>query len=180
MARISYLRQVELEGKAKDIYDGLPIKLNLALMLCHSPTLAGPFLRLGSAILTQSKIPPILRELLIVRTAHLTNSEYELSHHILIAKAVGVDDATLALFRSEGGRDKLSPDKSLIFDLATEIAHSNEASEATILKCSQLFGDEILIEMVVCASYYLMVSRFLKSLAIDIDKGRQSGGVDIS
>ncbi len=27
MARISYLRQVELEGKAKDIYDGLPIKL---------------------------------------------------------------------------------------------------------------------------------------------------------
>ncbi len=174
MARISYPSHDKLEDKAKEIYDGLPIKLNLALMLCHTPTIAGPFLRLGSAILTQSKIPPVLRELLIVRIAHLTDSTYELSHHIPISKAVGANEATLELFRSEGEKDKLSPEESLIFDLASEIVNSDAASERTVLKCAELFGEEILIEMVVCASYYLMVSRFLKSLDIDLDKGRQT------
>src|SRR4029453_17562515 len=51
--------------------------------------------QLGRAIANPEVLGPSLRETVILRVAHLSNSEYELHHHIPLGRAAGLTDAEL-------------------------------------------------------------------------------------
>src|SRR5690242_19179159 len=51
--------------------------------------------RLGAAIADPDVLNPRLREAVILRVAHLSNSPYELHHHVSLGKAAGLNQAEL-------------------------------------------------------------------------------------
>src|SRR5580658_2434058 len=71
-------------------------RINLFRMLANAPALIGPTLRLGEAILTKSDLDPKLRELVILRAARVTATEYEWVQHEGIARLVGLSDEEIA------------------------------------------------------------------------------------
>ncbi|NNN21173.1 MAG: carboxymuconolactone decarboxylase family protein [Acidimicrobiales bacterium] len=172
MARIPFPNPEDLDPKTKELYDIMPVKLNLALMLGHSSSLARPFLKLGSSILLFSKLAPTLRELAILRVASLTGSHYELHHHIPIARSTGLSESSIgaALNIDKALDPDLSPKEALTLRLADEIVKQTSASEALVAECASEFGEETLVELVVSIGYYMMVSRFLLTFDVDLDK----------
>ncbi len=176
MARISYPNPEELDPKIKEFYDNIPMKLNMALMACHAPSLVKQFLSLGSAILLNSKTPAVLRELMILRVGAVTDAKYELEHHITIAKRTGVDESLIkyalspkiTLDNSHSESD-LNQEALLIFNLADEILSNGAASKETVDRLTSHFGQEITVELILICGFYSMVSQYLKTLDIDLD-----------
>src|SRR5689334_5097582 len=57
---------------------------------------------LGRAVADPDALEPRLRETVILRVAYLSNSEYELHHHVPLGRAAGLTEAELAAI---AGRD---------------------------------------------------------------------------
>jgi 4-carboxymuconolactone decarboxylase len=82
MALIPYADEDPSDARVRKVLDRLPEpRINLFTMLANAPALIGPTLRLGEAILTKSDLDAALRELVILHTAKLTETEYEWVQH---------------------------------------------------------------------------------------------------
>src|SRR5690242_19169160 len=100
MALLPYPEDDDLDPRAAEVLERLPVKINLFQMLANAPVMMRPTLRLGSTILREGVLDPKLRELAILRTAHVTATEYEWVQHVPIAMAVGVPDEQIAALAS--------------------------------------------------------------------------------
>jgi alkylhydroperoxidase family enzyme len=76
MARIPYPNLNDLPEKLRTRVATLP-PLNILRMFLHAPTNAAPLMSLGESILLHQELDPRLRELAILRVAHLTGANYE-------------------------------------------------------------------------------------------------------
>jgi 4-carboxymuconolactone decarboxylase len=65
---------------------------NLLATLVRHPKLTRAFLRFNNHLLFSSTLPPRLRELAVLRVAHVHNCEYEWRHHVGMGKEVGLAD----------------------------------------------------------------------------------------
>src|ERR1700744_1485235 len=76
---------------------------NALSTFAHHPALAKAFLRFNVHLLMASTLPVRLRELAILRVAHLRDCEYEWTHHVELAKNEGISDDEIAAVRSYAG-----------------------------------------------------------------------------
>ncbi len=81
--------------------------MNVARMIANSDAAFYPFSMLGDSLLTRGKLDAKFREIAILRTAKVSQSVYEWTQHVPIAKAVGVTDAQIAAMDTSGWRDLL-------------------------------------------------------------------------
>lgn len=142
--------------------------LNVTRMMSHAE---GPMLaysRLGTALLLRGKLDPVLRELVVLRIGQLCGSAYEWHQHVSVARAVGMDAATLEAI-SEQDWASLSPRQQVAIRLAEEIKQQGGASEATFRAALVHFTIEELVELCLVAGYYIMTAGFLLSFDIEIE-----------
>src|SRR3546814_19576990 len=64
-------------------------------MLMHSPEAAPGFLAMTDAARGRNALPPVLRELTIVRVGRRYGSPYEVHHHERIAREAGMSEAAI-------------------------------------------------------------------------------------
>lgn len=167
MALIPYADEDPQDERVTALLDRLPEpRINLFRMLANAPAMIGPTLRLGEAILTKGELDPKLREQVILRTARLTESEYEEVQHERIAKLVGVTDDGLdqpalklvdALLAGDGGGTP-SP----------ELVHEVEAA----------IGRAGLLELTLVVGYYAMLGGMMRTVRIDVDNVVEKGMLD--
>ena len=100
MARIPYPKVEDLPEKVRTAAEKLP-PLNIMKMFLNAPTNVIPLLSFGQSILTKQELAAHLRELAILRVAHLTGANYEWTQHVPIAKETGVTDAQVDAFLKE-------------------------------------------------------------------------------
>ena len=91
MAQLPYadLNTPELQPLVERIVAGRGSVLHLYQMLLHSPPLAAGWLELMTQVRQNFELPGDLRELVIMRIAHLNGAPYEAAQHAPIALRVG-------------------------------------------------------------------------------------------
>jgi alkylhydroperoxidase family enzyme len=95
--------------------------LNLYRMLPHATTVAPGFLKMGGAILRDSAIDPVLREIVILRVGFLSKASYETHQHKRVARNVGVTDAKIAaLENDQPDSDAFTPLEKLVIRYADD------------------------------------------------------------
>jgi 4-carboxymuconolactone decarboxylase len=144
---------------------------NVYRMLAHSPSTLAHVYALSSYLWNESSLPPPLQELVILRVAQLTRSDYEWARHRAIARRVGVSDAkvdALHRWRASGRFDAVERAGLAVTDGATRDV---EASADAIAGARRLLGEGATVELVVLVGLYGMVARFLRSLAVDAEDG---------
>jgi len=100
MARIPYPELEDLPEEVRTAAEKLPA-LNIMRMFLNAPTNAIPLLSFGQSILTKQELDDRLRELAILRVAHLTGANYMWTQHVPLAKETGVTDEQVAALRRE-------------------------------------------------------------------------------
>lgn len=165
------------EPQARFLADVPPI--NLFKALAHAPAVAHAAARMGGVILYRTKLDPKVREMAILRAAHLAGSGYEVRHHERIGLDVGLTDRELVALRS-GDNVTLPENAQLAVRWAEEVVRSGRASQELAQAAIEAYGAEQAVELAVTVGYYLMIGYFLESFRIPFEGAAFTQGVDIN
>jgi len=172
MARIPY---ADLDSpEAKPLVDRIVAErgevLHLYRMLLHSPVVAQGWLGYLTAIRQKCALSGALRELVIMRVAHLNGASYEADQHAPYALKEGVSQAQLEVLQDwqdhPGMFDETERAVLAYTDAMTkDIKVPDDVAAAVRAK----FDHRQLVELTATVAAYNMVSRFLVALDIHSD-----------
>jgi AhpD family alkylhydroperoxidase len=168
MALLPYPADDELDPRAADALARLPVRINLFSMLANAPAMVAPTLRLGGAILTAGELDPKLRELAILRVAHVTGTEYEWVQHVPIARAVGVPDEQVTAVE----RDDFSafePRDALALRIVDAALREDRVPAELVADGAEALGSAQLLELLILAGYYAMLGNVMRAVELDVD-----------
>jgi AhpD family alkylhydroperoxidase len=175
MALLPYadLSAPELQPLVERIVAGRGSVLHLYQMLLHSPPLAAGWLELMTQVRQKFELPGDLRELVIMRIAHLNGAPYEADQHAPIALKEGLTPAQLdALPSWTGSPDVFAPLLRDVLRLCDAMTREVHVDPPLVQAVRAQLGDRQLVELVATIAAYNMVSRFLEALQIHSDDAR--------
>ena len=178
MARIPMLPQQPAEGGAKALFDqvrqarGPGFEMpDLYRVLGHAAPLFKGWLDFAWPLRLEAKTPRPLRELLILRGAQVSGTAYEWAHHVPMALEAGVSRAQIDALADWRGSDRFDATERLVLRLAEEVTRGPGATARTIADLQQKFDEAAVVELVLTASFYVCVGRFLQSMGVELEPG---------
>src|SRR5262249_51559523 len=109
--------------------------------------------QLGRAVADPEVLEPRLRETIILRVAHLSDSEYELHHHIPLARAAGLTEAELVAI-AQGSYASLDPLLAAAAHFTDEVVKRLSPQDATLARLRQLASDQMVVNIVLTIGCY--------------------------
>lgn len=170
MARIPYVDPESAPAPVREVFERIPVQLNIFKLMAHAETNFRPLLRLGTSILGQQQLPAKLRELAILRVARLSRAEYEWVQHVPIAKAVGASDAQITAL--EGGdptADCFDELERSVLRFTAEVVRDVGCSQATFEALAKHLSSREIVELVLAIGFYMTVARLMEVAKIDLD-----------
>lgn len=169
MARIPYFDPAEAQGRAKGWYEKLA-PLNIFKMLGHSGEMLDGFVRLGNQILSHSDLDPVLREIAIIRTGVLCGAPYEVHQHKRIGRQAGMSEALVKAVEAGPDDPAFTPPQRHVMAFTDDVVKNVRASDATFDPIVKALGYKQTQQLVIAIGYYMMVSRFLETFDVDIER----------
>ena len=145
--------------------------LNIFGTLAHRPDLLDPFLALGGHLLLLGRVPGREREIVILRIGANAAAIYEFGQHRLIGAQSGLTDAEMAQLAGAIDDGDWSADDRALIALADDLSADDAVSDATWAALSQRWDEGELVELLLLAGYYRMVSGFLNGAGVQLDGG---------
>lgn len=124
--------------------------------------------RLGAAVADPKVLDPRLREAVILRVAHLSNSPYELHHHVSLGKAAGLNQAELDALAA-GDYAALDPLLGAAARFTEEVVTRISPSDATLRALRALVPDQIVVNIVLTIGCYMSIARLIAVTGIELD-----------
>jgi len=140
--------------------------LHLYQMLLHSPPLAEGWLGYLTKVRQQLTLSGALRELVIMRVAHVNRAPYEAEQHAPIALKEGLTQPQLDALPQWQGSALFSPLQQAALRLADTMTRDVQVPAAVLDAVRAHLDDRQVVELVGTIAAYNMVSRFLEALQI--------------
>lgn len=144
---------------------------DLYATMIRFPGLYTPRLTFGRYLQRESLLPPQTRELLILRTAWLTRTNYEWGHHVAAARAAGLSDAQIARIAAGPDAADWTPEQSAVLRAADELRREAFIGTATWSALQQHYDPKQLVEIVYTVGGYTMTALAINSLGIQLEDG---------
>ncbi|RYF66042.1 MAG: carboxymuconolactone decarboxylase family protein [Comamonadaceae bacterium] len=172
MARIPYFDLDQATPAIREMLASRP-PLNIYRMVAHGGPVGEGFLALGSAILRRSELDPQLRELVILRVGALCASHYEVFQHRRVAAQAGVPAEKIeAVLREPQGQPEAGAFSALeqtVLVYVDAVVRDVKAPPALFEAVSAVLPHKQLIELMMTIGFYMMVSRLLENLEVDVE-----------
>lgn len=165
----------EFDGELADImataltHDGTP--LNIFGTLGRHPKLLKRFNLLGGFLLNKGLVPPRERELVILRVGANAHAEYEFGQHTVIGRACGLTVDEIVALTADPADHPWSPQDRALIALADELHADDCVTDTTWATLASTWDDAQLVELLVVAGFYRLVSGFLNSTGVRLDDG---------
>ena len=137
--------------------------------LIHHPDLFRRWLVFANHVLGKSTIEVRQREVLILRTAKLVDSEYEWGQHVVIAKEAGLNDDEIQAIGTSG--DGLDQVEQLLCDVADELTRDKVLSADVWAKLNEHFDTRQVMDIVFTVGQYTMLAMALNTFGVQLDEG---------
>ncbi len=147
--------------------DGSP--LNIFRTLSHHPKMMKRFNLFGGFILNKGLVPAREREIVILRVGWNAQSVYEFGQHTEIGLRCGLTSAEIDGLA--GAEHAWSADDRLLIALADELCDDDCVTDATYAGLAQRWNEAELMELVVTAGFYRLVSGYLNTFGVQLDDG---------
>lgn len=144
--------------------DGRP--LNVFATLAHHPRLLKRFNALGGLFMAKGELPARDRELVILRVAARTGSDYEFGQHTVIGRRSGLDDDEIAAAMS--GPEAFADEDAVLVRFADELFEADAVSPETWKAVVEHRGYDTMqmIELTLVVGFYRMLAGFLNSAGV--------------
>ena len=142
--------------------------LNVSHMALHAQdALWGTQAALGRATI-DADLDPRLREMAVVHVAWLQTSDYELFHHVPLARRFGVTDAELAAITG-GDLSALGPAERALIDFTGQVVRDVSPSDAAVAAMQAHFDTQFLFDIVCVIGSYMLTARLAAVGGVQIE-----------
>jgi len=141
---------------------------NLFSTMARHPALYRAWFPFCIQLLVNSVFSPRERELMIIRTAWLCGSAYELENHLELGAEVGLTGYDFAAVTGDGS-ETWTPRERLLVAAVGELHAKHTICDATWQELSTLLTTEQLIELPVLVGHYILLAGMLNSLGVPLD-----------
>jgi 4-carboxymuconolactone decarboxylase len=149
--------------------DGRP--LNIFGVLGHHPKLLKRFNLMGGFLLNKGLLPERERELVILRIGWNADAVYEFGQHTVIGLRCGLTGDEISALTKAPDAHAWSVDDLALIAMADELAADDCVTDATWAVLAARWGAAELVELLVVAGFYRLVSGFLNSAGVQLDPG---------
>ena len=159
----------DLDPESREILNKLPA-LNVFRMWANAPASFRPLVEFAFSLLAKSEFDARKREIAILRVAHVTRAGYEWFQHVIVAKRVGVTDQEIEKIAVEGPVTGLDEEGNLLCRVADEISMEVRLGDEPLQEILDRYGTRQATELILCISYFNMLSRFLESTRVTLEE----------
>jgi alkylhydroperoxidase family enzyme len=142
---------------------------NLLATLVRHPTLTRAFLRFNNHLLFSSTLPPRLRELAVLRVAHLSKSEYEWRHHVRMGGEVGLTEDVIEGIRRGQANDELD---RAVLHAVDELQENSNVSDETWTVLSNHLDERQRMDLVFTIGCYGALAMAINTFGVAPDEER--------
>ncbi len=168
MARVPYLDVSEMPPSLQEVLGGRP-QLNIFRALANAPAAARGFLALGGALLRRGELDPKLRELVIIRVGILSGADYEVHQHKQVARVIGIAPSKVDALQGDPGSELFDPIERDVLRFSDAVLTGVKAPEELFAPVAAALSDAELVELLLVIGFYMMVSRLLENLEVEIE-----------
>jgi 4-carboxymuconolactone decarboxylase len=145
---------------------GRPI--NLYLALANQPAVLAAWMEFAWTLRTRGQAPRALCELMILREAQLFGSDYEWTHHRVMALAAGVPAAKIEALAGWHTLEAFTEAERAALAYA-EAVFDGDVPDSVAEGLARFFAPAEVVELGVTAGFYAMVPRVLDALRIPLE-----------
>ena len=150
-------------------HDGTP--LNIFGALAQHPKLLKRFNLLGGFLLNKGLLPPRERELVILRIGWNAQAKYEFGQHTIIGRQAGLTNDEITALTKTLGAHGWSDDDATLIAMSDELTDDDCVTDATWERLGNRWSEAELVELLIVAGFYRLVSGFLNSAGVQLDDG---------
>ena len=148
-----------------------PDTLNVLRLLANAPNVFDGWAQMAGQLFESPTFTPRMREVIILRVAHLQDSPYELAQHVVFGRKAGLTDQQIDALENKADLDAagFSGDERSVIDTVTELCATRRLSDDTFAAAHTLLGDEALTELLMIVSCYYGLALVLNAVDLEID-----------
>ena len=145
--------------------------LNVFRLLMNAPKVFGGWTDMVDELFASPTFDARMREVIILRVAHLQASPYELGQHVPLARTVGLTDQQIDAILDAGDLDGAGFDRAerVALDVVTELCGTHRLTDDAFAAAHGVFGDEALTELLMIISCYYGLALVLNAADLDVD-----------
>ncbi len=144
--------------------------LNIFATLAHAPKMLEAVLHMGGFLLSGKGFPPREREIVILRVGWRAGSVYEFGQHTVLGRQAGLTDEEIVRL-TEDSLDGWDDADRLLVAMADDLHADDKVADRTWEGLAERWTQTQLVELLVLAGFYRLVSGFLNSAGVELDPG---------
>ena len=170
MSRIPYPDPSQLSKEKADFLEKLSPKLNISRMTMHlTDDLWAAWLKYARTVAYEIELEKDVRELLILRVAYLSNSDYEVHHHYHTAISNGATDAKCLAMKS-GDFSALNAREAAAAQFVTELIQKVSPSDAALEEMRAHFSINAVFGIILLIGAYMTMARIIATAGIEVEE----------
>jgi 4-carboxymuconolactone decarboxylase len=145
--------------------------LNVFRLLANAPKVFGGWTDMVDELFASPTFDARMRELIILRVAHLQSSPYELGQHVPLARSAGLTDQQIDTILGAGDLEQagFGPAERVALTVVTELCGTHHLSDDSFATAHAIFGDEAFTELLMFISCYYGLALVLNAADLDVD-----------
>jgi alkylhydroperoxidase family enzyme len=169
MARIPYPDPARLSPQLKAAIGQAPINVTRMLAGASEAVFTG-FGAFAGAFYTGSQLPPVLREIAILRVGYLYECRYETFQHEALARRLNITAAQIDAIRAGGAHPGvLSPVEQAVLDFASDMVENARVNDAILSALRGYLPDPQVIDLTLVIGCYTAVCFLLETTGVELD-----------
>lgn len=146
---------------------------NLYRCLGNQPVLLRAWTDFAWTLRADCETPRTLRELLILRAAQLTSSQYLWNDHVGFGRHAGLSDVQIQALSSWRRSDMFDARERAALELAEQLVVTGRVSDDSLAVLESYFSPPEIVELAMTVGFYSMVPRVLDALRVPLMPSRK-------
>jgi alkylhydroperoxidase family enzyme len=144
--------------------------INLQLTNGHAPKFSRASAGMAFTIRFDAVTPRRLLELVILRTAEIVGSDYEINQHRPLMKLCGYSDAQIAAIPSWRASSLFDDKQRAVLAYVEQVAHGGNVDDPTFTALAQHFSPQEIVEITYTVGSYYSTGLVTKALRIETEQ----------
>jgi len=166
--------QIRLMGVDPENPD-IRVQMNLFRTMVRHPELLRAWRVLGDRVSSLASMTDYDRELVIMRLAVLTNSDYEWAQHYSSAVKAGLNDKKLAAVKLGSGAGKWNEWERTLLTAAEQLQANAFISDAIYAALKEKYSDQEIMDFIAMTAHYFLIAMLTNTLGIQMDPHHVQG-----